>query len=48
MRPPKPPRPRIGKAPVNLGSMKSGLKGGAKSKLVSSKPPPKMAPGKGY
>jgi len=46
MRPPKPQRPSTSKPPLNPASMKSGFKGGAKSKLISSKPP-KLAP-KGY
>jgi len=45
MRPPRPPK--AGKMPpLNPGSLKGGMKGGAKSKLISAKPP-KMAP-KGY
>jgi len=50
MRPPKPQRPRTQKPPLNPGSMKSGLKGGLKSKLMTGKQPkgPLIGPGKGF
>jgi hypothetical protein len=50
MRAPKPPKPRIQKPPLNPGSMKSGMKGGSKSKLMTGKQPkgPLMGSGKAY
>jgi len=49
MRPPRPSsKPRSQKPPLNPGSLKAGMKGGAKSKLMTQKPPTRMAPGKDY
>jgi len=45
----KMPKPRPQKPPLNPGSIKSGLKGGSKSKLMQGKQPKgPFGPGKDY
>jgi hypothetical protein len=51
MRPPMPKKPRMPmqKPPLNAGSVKAGAKGGAKSRLMTSKPPKaQLGPVKDY